>query len=366
MTGDIFQSYVKDHLENELREYCRSQGLPFKILMLLDNAPAHPQVLLDLNEDISFVYLLPNTTSLIQPMDQGIIRMFKTHFLQKAWRSLSRKCDVLLEELEKAAEAPQDPVELQKDVVRRHWKEYTIRDALCHVRDAWKEVTTNCIRGSWKKLCLDLAVDFAGFDIEEGLSRERLRCLEVAKTVGLDMEEDDVGSLLESIGEELTTDDLEDLEQQRRRLEEDAKAGQQPETPQRKEMTIPLLQEFLASINHSLDLLEEMDPDCERSGLKRRRIQDEITFYEDLLKKKRRNARQSTLDRFFQKTSAQASTSSDEPQPGTSTGGLSCPPTPSPPLEMPHRDPSPSPSPPLPSLLPSSSSSSDVNDPAPL
>ena len=83
------------------------------------------------------------------------------------------------------------------------------------------------------------------------------------------MEEDDVESLLESIGEELTTDDLEDLEQQRRRLEEEAEAGQQPETPQRKEMTILLLQEFLASINHSLNLLEEMDPDCERSGLKR-------------------------------------------------------------------------------------------------
>ena len=241
MTGDILQSYVKDQLENELREYCRSHGLPFKILMLLDNAPAHPQALLDLNEDISFVYLPPNTTFLIQPMDQGVIRMFRTHFLQKAWRSLSRKCDVLLEELEKAAEAPQDPVELQKDVVRRHWKEYTIRDALWHVRDTWKEVTTNCIRGSWKKLCPDLAVDFAGFDIEEGLSRERLRCLKVAKTVGLDMEEDDVESILESIGEELTTDGLEDLEQQRRRLEEEAEAGQQPETPQRKEMTIPLL-----------------------------------------------------------------------------------------------------------------------------
>ena len=148
ITGDIFQSYVKDQLENELKEYCRSQGLPFKILMLLDNAPAHPQALLDLHEDINFVYLPPNTTSLIQPMDQSIIRMLKTHFLQKAWRSLSRKCDVSLEELEMAVEAPEDPVELQKDMVSRHWKEYTIRDALWHVRDAWREATANCIQGA--------------------------------------------------------------------------------------------------------------------------------------------------------------------------------------------------------------------------
>ena len=103
LTGDIFQSYVKDQLETELREYCLHHGLPFKILMRLDNAPAHPQAVLDLHEDINFMYLPPNTTSLLQPMDQGVIRMFKTHFLQKAWRSLSRKCDVSLGELEKAA-----------------------------------------------------------------------------------------------------------------------------------------------------------------------------------------------------------------------------------------------------------------------
>ena len=101
-----------------------------------------------------------------------------------------------LDELEKAAEAPEGPVELQKDMVRRHWKEYTIRDALWHVRDAWREVMPNCIWGAWKKLCPDLAVDFGGFDLSEGLSRECLKCLELARKVNLDeVEEDDVDSL---------------------------------------------------------------------------------------------------------------------------------------------------------------------------
>ena len=158
-------------------------------------------------------------------------------------------------------------MELQKDVVRRHWKEYTIRDALWHVRDTWREVTPNYIRGAWKKLCPDLAIDFGGFDISEGLSRERLKCLEVAKTVGLKMEEDDVESLLESIGEELTMEDLDNLEQQRRRLEEELEVGQQPEMLQRKEMTIAVLQEFFAMMTRTMDFMENMDPDCERSGL---------------------------------------------------------------------------------------------------
>ena len=174
--------------------------------MVLDNAPAHPQMLQDLHSNIKFVFLPPNTMSLLQPMDQGVICMFKTHFLQKSWHSLSLKCDVSLDELEKASQAPKNPVELQKYVVRRHWKSYTIYDALWHVCDAWREVMESCIRGPWKTLCLHLAVDFGGFELSEGLLKECLKCLELARKVSLDeVEEDDLESLLESISEELTS-----------------------------------------------------------------------------------------------------------------------------------------------------------------
>ena len=42
-------------------------------------------------------------------MDQGVIKMFKAHYLQKSWCSLSIKCEVSLDELEKAAQAPERP-----------------------------------------------------------------------------------------------------------------------------------------------------------------------------------------------------------------------------------------------------------------
>ena len=48
----------------------------------------------------------------------------------------------------------------------------------------------------WKKLCPDLAVYFGGFDLSERLSKERLKCLELEKKVGLDeVEEEDVDSV---------------------------------------------------------------------------------------------------------------------------------------------------------------------------
>ena len=94
MTGNIFQAHSKTQLFHELKEYCTTQGLPFKILMLLDNAPAHPQWLSDLHSNIKFCLFAAEhqVKSLLQPMYQGMIKMFKAHLLRKSWRSLSLKC----------------------------------------------------------------------------------------------------------------------------------------------------------------------------------------------------------------------------------------------------------------------------------
>ena len=46
----------------------------------------------DLHSDIKFDFLPPNTTSLLQPMDKGVIQMLKTHYLQKMWCAFSLKC----------------------------------------------------------------------------------------------------------------------------------------------------------------------------------------------------------------------------------------------------------------------------------
>ena len=47
-----------------------------KILLLVDNCTAHPHV--STLKNIQLGFLPPNTTSLIQPMDQGIIKNLKT------------------------------------------------------------------------------------------------------------------------------------------------------------------------------------------------------------------------------------------------------------------------------------------------
>ncbi|KAJ8865962.1 hypothetical protein PR048_033486 [Dryococelus australis] len=66
-----------------------------KIILLVDNCPAHP-VLLNL-ENIKLVFLPANTTSILQPTDQGVIRRLKytlldaIRFIEKARRQVTTK-----------------------------------------------------------------------------------------------------------------------------------------------------------------------------------------------------------------------------------------------------------------------------------
>lgn len=71
MTAEIFTKWVRAW-DRELTKKNK------KILLLVDNCPAHPHIA-DLKR-ITLVFLPPNTTSVLQPMDQGIIRALKAHF----------------------------------------------------------------------------------------------------------------------------------------------------------------------------------------------------------------------------------------------------------------------------------------------
>ena len=49
-----------------------------KITMIVDNCPAHPHV--EGLQAVELIFLPPNTTSKLQPMDQGVIRSLKAKY----------------------------------------------------------------------------------------------------------------------------------------------------------------------------------------------------------------------------------------------------------------------------------------------
>ena len=62
------------------RKYLASKGLPFKILLILDNALGHQEPCEFNTKGMKVVSFPLNTTSLSQPIDQRVKRTFQAHY----------------------------------------------------------------------------------------------------------------------------------------------------------------------------------------------------------------------------------------------------------------------------------------------
>ncbi|XP_064101295.1 tigger transposable element-derived protein 1-like [Macrobrachium nipponense] len=82
MTQTLFEDWFLNCFIPQVREYYFEKRIPFKILLLLDNAPEHPPHLDDLSPDVKVIFLPPNTTQIPQPMDQGWNAAFKANYLR--------------------------------------------------------------------------------------------------------------------------------------------------------------------------------------------------------------------------------------------------------------------------------------------
>ena len=131
MTSDIFQEWFNDHFVPAVRKHLRSLKLPERAILLLDNCPAHPPADLLKSRDgqISVVYLPKNTTSLIQPLDQGIIATFKKNYRRELVSSIVNGDRSVTEFL----------------------KSLSIKDFIYLASTAWNAVLPKTIEGCWMR-----------------------------------------------------------------------------------------------------------------------------------------------------------------------------------------------------------------------
>ena len=86
MTGEILDEVLLK-LNRKLSAKGRS------IALLMDNAGCHPEQLKDKYSNIKIIFLPPNTTSKLQPLDLGIIQNFKVHYRKLLMRFILAKID---------------------------------------------------------------------------------------------------------------------------------------------------------------------------------------------------------------------------------------------------------------------------------
>ncbi len=79
MDSHIFSDWFHQQFVPAVTKYLKERGVTVKALLLLDNAPSHPDVstLVSKDGNIKALYLPPNTTALFQPADQGVIEAMK-------------------------------------------------------------------------------------------------------------------------------------------------------------------------------------------------------------------------------------------------------------------------------------------------
>ena len=303
VTRVFFVEWVNTVFGPSVKKYLLQNNLPLQCLLILDNAPAHPPGLEDeILEEFSFIkvlYLPPNTTSILQPMDQQVISNFKKLYT----KNLFKRCF--------------DVTDSTQLTLREFWKNhFDIVNCLKLIDLAWKEVTRRTLNAAWRKLWPDAvaARDFEGFDADDVAPQpqpepEVEEIVSLGKAMGLDVDEEDIDDLVEEHNDELSTDELQELVAM-----QTAAAVEELEEDEEEAEVLPSaeIRDILRQFHNVVDYVEKNHPEKVMTSRVIAHFDDVcMTHFRNIVKSRQR---QSSLDRFFKKREAPA-TAESEPEP---------------------------------------------------
>ncbi|XP_023310790.1 jerky protein homolog-like [Anoplophora glabripennis] len=176
--------------------HLKNINLPIKAVLILDNAPTHPQDLTCHTADIKIIYLPPNVTSLIQPMDQGVIESLKKPYRRK----------LVSEILQYSESEDKGLLEIIKKI--------NIKDVIYMLAMAFQEMPSATFVKSWRKLWPDIEKLVANANPSGGEEVENESILQdLQKLSGNDtMQPEDVENWIKNCDENLENEFLNDDE----------------------------------------------------------------------------------------------------------------------------------------------------------
>jgi hypothetical protein len=147
MSSDLFEEWFLKQFVPQVEKFLAEKGLPKKAILLIDNAPTHPSELK--SGDIVVRFLPPNVTSLIQPLDQGVIETFKRHYRGLLLRTILQDCGT------------------QSKTINDALKAVNMKHVIYWCAQAWAKIKDETLQRCWRKI-------YDGLDEEETESFENL------------------------------------------------------------------------------------------------------------------------------------------------------------------------------------------------
>lgn len=267
VTSVIFCDWFLNCFVPEVETYLKNNNLDFKAVLVLNNAPGHPPELETMHPNIKVIFLPPNMTALVQPMDQGIIHVFKLHYIRHMFQTIL------------------DTMECDPDMnVMQCWENFDIVKCILNIKESLQELKPHTLKSCWTKLWPDLPVDNEEEPVQIQTLTENI--IEVAHGIGQDgfeqIESSDIEELLKSQNEDLTETDLEELL--------DAPSTGEQASTGTEQMTLNLenLSEGLRMASELCEFFIKIDPSMKRSLVFKRQIVNATAKYQtelqDLLK----------------------------------------------------------------------------------
>lgn len=136
MSSEIFKDWFFKEFIPSTEKFLKENNLARKAVLLLDNAPTHPDAEELQDGDIKAMFLPPNVTAICQPMDQGVLETIKRNYRRKL-------LSTVIEEIEEG-----------QDMIAK-LKRINVKDVAYWVARAWDDVRASTIAKSWKKLLGD-------------------------------------------------------------------------------------------------------------------------------------------------------------------------------------------------------------------
>lgn len=154
MTRELFKNWFFEQFVPLVTDFLKGLSHPVKAVLVLDNCSAHYSTE-ELRTDDGAIFckfLPPNTTAVIQPMDQHVIQMVKARYKKIMTNEILGRGDDF------------------HDNVKR----INIKDAMFWIAQAWEAVPESAIQKSWKILYTETPGDDED-DLPLSVLQERLR-----------------------------------------------------------------------------------------------------------------------------------------------------------------------------------------------